>query len=527
MLNGMQTGTKVALFSDITPGNFELIAGQQSHSSSGSRKPVDITNKSLGGLPMLLGGSGPLVYAISGQFIFTDHATFLHIENAFKTGSFINIVEKVGTKPLNVADKKVVMVTAMSYSPGQNTAYVASVTFKQVDPSVIGAPPVNLPPTAAFTFSATGLDVQFTDGSSDADGSIVSWLWSFGDGTTSTQQNPNHTFSAGSYSVSLTATDASGGQNTTSKTVTVSAANVGPTAAFSISADNLTITLTNSSADSDGSIASYSWDMGDTLTTSTQQHPTVTYSQPGTYNITLTVTDNNGATDTETHSVTVSAPAAEFLLTASGVDPATISKYNGIAGGASDDVLIDSLSGCLPADMADIDGNIVITNISSASRGISLLTPARTAAVNHRTEASTTSGIAYHPNHGLLTCTGSVISWRNKTTLAPTGLTFSGPGATCQSMTFDVPGNLYISTANGSNKTVYKMVGVTSTIDSSVTLTNVPSAFGIAMDAAGNLFVIATGGKIYKMVGFSNTVDSVFNSSHAGVDVAFSAHIVK
>jgi len=60
----------------------------------------------------------------------------------------------------------------------------------------------NDPPTAAFTYSQIDADVAFTDGSSDMDGTIVQWLWDFGDGNFSNQSNPNHTYASnGTYSV--------------------------------------------------------------------------------------------------------------------------------------------------------------------------------------------------------------------------------------------------------------------------------------------------------------------------------------
>ena len=56
--------------------------------------------------------------------------------------------------------------------------------------------PTNVPPTAAFTSPSSGLTdipVLFTDHSTDADGRVVSWLWTFGDGQSSTLRNPTHT----------------------------------------------------------------------------------------------------------------------------------------------------------------------------------------------------------------------------------------------------------------------------------------------------------------------------------------------
>ncbi len=72
-------------------------------------------------------------------------------------------------------------------------------------------PPANQLPVASFDFTAAGLKVDFTDTSFDPDGYIVSWDWNFGDGTSSTQQNPTHTYdTSNTYIVSLIVTDNEG-----------------------------------------------------------------------------------------------------------------------------------------------------------------------------------------------------------------------------------------------------------------------------------------------------------------------------
>lgn len=79
---------------------------------------------------------------------------------------------------------------------------------------------LNVPPVAAWSSSASGRDLTFTDASTDDDGTVTSWLWSFGDATTSTSQNPTHTYSAnGVYSVTLTVTDSSGGTDSLTSSV--------------------------------------------------------------------------------------------------------------------------------------------------------------------------------------------------------------------------------------------------------------------------------------------------------------------
>jgi len=91
-----------------------------------------------------------------------------------------------------------------------------------------GSPPPNAAPTASFTYTTSELTASFTDTSTDSDGSVVGWSWNFGDGATSTAQNPSHTYAAdGTYTVSLTVTDDDGATDTTSQDVTVSSGSTG------------------------------------------------------------------------------------------------------------------------------------------------------------------------------------------------------------------------------------------------------------------------------------------------------------
>ena len=83
-------------------------------------------------------------------------------------------------------------------------------------------PPLNQPPTASFNYSADGLLVNFTDTSTDLDGSIVGWEWEFGDSTFSSEQNPAHTYdTANTYIVRLTVTDDDGASDATIRIITV------------------------------------------------------------------------------------------------------------------------------------------------------------------------------------------------------------------------------------------------------------------------------------------------------------------
>jgi PKD repeat protein len=172
----------------------------------------------------------------------------------------------------------------------------------------------NVAPVANFGSSTSGLTANFTDSSTDSDGSIASRAWAFGDGGTSTATNPSHTYAAnGTYSVTLTVTDNGGATNAKTASVTVSGpANVPPVANFTFTTSALTATFTDSSTDSDGTIASRAWNFGDS-STSTTTSPSHTYAAAGTYSVSLTVTDNGGATNTKTSSVTVADSGATVL----------------------------------------------------------------------------------------------------------------------------------------------------------------------------------------------------------------------
>ena len=165
-------------------------------------------------------------------------------------------------------------------------------------------------PTAAFTSTVTGLGVAL-DGSdsSDPDGTIASYAWTFGDGQTGTGVNATHTYAAaGSYDVTLKVTDDKGATATKTSTVTV-AAPQDPVAAFTSTVTGLGVALDASgSSDPDGTIASYAWTFGDGAT-GTGVNAAHTYATPGSYDVTLTVTDDSGATATKTESVTVAAPS--------------------------------------------------------------------------------------------------------------------------------------------------------------------------------------------------------------------------
>jgi len=140
--------------------------------------------------------------------------------------------------------------------------------------------------------TANTLTVNFSD-SSTSGHTIVSWLWHFGDGTTSTQQNPHHTYNHdGTFHVCLTIHDNHGCSNTFCHHVTVTGNPSACHANFSFHADSTgnIIQFTNISTGT-GANTTYSWDFGDG-TTSSDENPDHTFPHPAHYLVCLFMDDS-------------------------------------------------------------------------------------------------------------------------------------------------------------------------------------------------------------------------------------------
>ncbi|MCJ8270433.1 MAG: PKD domain-containing protein, partial [Psychrosphaera sp.] len=183
-------------------------------------------------------------------------------------------------------------------------------------------------PVADFSYSVSDLTLSVAGNATDADGTVVSYAWDFGDGNSASGQNASHSYAnSGDYTVTLTATDDEGLTDTLSQTVTVTAPPVAPVADFSHVVDGLTVTLNDLSTDANNDIVSYEWDLGDGNSAS-EQSTVHTYAGYGSYSINLTVTDSEGLSSQKSATLELSEPQGPIQLS-NGVE---VTGLSGVAG---------------------------------------------------------------------------------------------------------------------------------------------------------------------------------------------------
>jgi hypothetical protein len=274
----------------------------------GSPAPTQTLNVSNGANTALwtVNGISPLNYTLTASTGFTAPA-----------GSFVSNAGAVANAH---------SLTMNTATPGTKTGTVTIVSNDPDVPSrVVNLTGIVTPPNVAPTANA-GTDQLVNDvapfgtqpvtlngaASSDSDGSITSYVWKNGPTTLATGVNPTINLAPGTYTLTLTVTDNGGLTGNDSVEIivnTLPAADAG-TDQTVIDTDNSgseSVTLSGSSStDSDGSISTYTWTEGAT-TLATGVSPTISL-PVGPHTITLTVSDNRGATNTDTVLVTINPP---------------------------------------------------------------------------------------------------------------------------------------------------------------------------------------------------------------------------
>ena len=217
--------------------------------------------------------------------------------------------------------------------------YTVTTTGTCLQKTATGTILVNPLPTPNFNVTSPTCETKvltFTDLSTPNAGALNGWTWNFGDATSSTLQNPVHTYAAaGNYTVTLSVTTDKGcvSNPILTRNVTV---NPQPNPGFILPEVCLSDTyaqFTDTSDVASGTITNWLWDFGDPisgpLNTSTLQNPQHSYTAVGLYTVTLTITTNNGCVATKASSFTVNGdiPVSNF----NALNPATMCANDSIA----------------------------------------------------------------------------------------------------------------------------------------------------------------------------------------------------
>lgn len=221
---------------------------------------------------------------------------------------------------------------------------------------------VNDPPVAnpGGPYNGNEDQVILFDGSGSYDPEVqpLSYNWTFGDGSTGTGVNPSHAYaSGGTYTVTLVVSDGVQNSDPVSTTATITDVNDSPVAnpggPYNGQEDQPIAFDGSGSLDPDGTIATYGWDFGDGSSGS-GINPTHTYADPGTYTVSLTVTDNGGLTDTQSTTATVAETPAAIEVFA---DSFENGEWNGKwTEDSQNDWLISTLRAVDGTRSAEVDG---------------------------------------------------------------------------------------------------------------------------------------------------------------------------
>ena len=281
---------------DINPDYMVITWSPEIENCSNVSMDIDDASEILYGIFEIKNTTNQDLIFFSGFYDY-DEQNNPFINTTYKT--FINGPENLTHPKINVKGDQIYIV-AETDDNGKNEIIIFNSSDKG-DTWENHFVTENQPPVAAFSYSIERLNVTFFDKSTDFDGYISSSYWEFGDGTNSTDKNPQHDYDTpGTYSVNLTVKDNKNASSTISKVINLD--NTTPIADFTYTPinpsanENITFNSTSTSHPS-YFIENYTWDFGDESGLAYGQNVTHQYADNGTYIVNLTVRDNKSAID--------------------------------------------------------------------------------------------------------------------------------------------------------------------------------------------------------------------------------------
>jgi PKD repeat protein len=282
------------------------------------------------------GAQGPRASAVSWEYKPTDTGMWNgHIVNSGLRSLVVDVDDITSGAAISVLHQRIRFAAYPSSTLDTNSVLVSKTHVYMITATpngpqgtsciVVDVLTIIPPPVASFTTVMKGATVS-VDGSGSSDpnpgATIANWGWEWGDeSAASTGVTATHTYAtSGTYIITLTVLSSTGMTNSISHDVV---ADTAPVAAFTAttSANSLVVVFDASASIDNQPIAKYDWLFGDSTigTGVTTEH---IYGTPGTYTVTLTVTDSIGQTSSVSHDVTVSVslpkPTASFTATVSG-----------------------------------------------------------------------------------------------------------------------------------------------------------------------------------------------------------------
>jgi PKD repeat protein len=239
-----------------------------------------------------------------------------------------------------------------------------------INPNLV--PAFTVTPPNPMAFQTATFDASTTTNGGTACNNLCSYAWNFGDGTTASGLIVTHDFrTVAVFQVTLTVTDSRGAQVVTTKAVTIGASAL-PTVDFTFSptpayaGQDIFFNAESSKAIPPRTIVSYGWNLGDGRTASGYTIAR-SYSNVGTYTVTLRVTDDAGATATASKTVTVTSPTpvASFTVTPSSPTTSDNVVFNASASTGPSPIVTYSWNFGSGATPATASGQVVNTRYTS------------------------------------------------------------------------------------------------------------------------------------------------------------------